>query len=59
MNVEKDVNGIETVPQQNKEKDIKEDEQRWHDTVLGHTEDEPVALKEILKLHQEVAADNA
>jgi hypothetical protein len=47
----------ETVPQQNKEKDIKEDEQRWHDTVLGHTEDEPVALKEILKLHQEVAAD--
>ena len=38
-------------------KDIKEDEQQRHDTVLGHREEEPVALKEILKLHHEVAAD--
>ena len=58
INVENESeNEIETVPQRIIEKDVKEDEQQRHDTVLGHREEEPVALKEILKLHHEVAAD--
>ena len=36
---------------------MEENKQQQHDTVLGHKEEEPVALKDILKLHREVAAD--
>ena len=50
-------NEIETVPQRIMEKDVKEDQQQRCNTVLGHRQEEPVALKEILKLHQEVADD--
>ena len=52
-----DRNEIETIPQQNMEKFMEENKQQQHDTVLGHKEEEPVALKDILKLHREVAAD--
>jgi hypothetical protein len=57
MNVEsEDANEIETVPQQNMEKDAKDKQQR-HKMVLDNKEEELVALQEILKLHREVAAD--
>ena len=58
MNVEnKDRNEIETIPRQNMEKCIEENKQQQHDTVLDHKEEEPISLKDILKLHHEVAAD--
>ncbi len=57
MNVEsEDANEIETVPQQNMEKDAKDKQQRYK-MVLDNKEEELVALQEILKLHREVAAD--
>ena len=57
MNVENDdENEIETIPHQNMEKHIK-NKQQQHETVLGHEEEEQVALKDILKIHHEVATD--
>ena len=54
-----DRNEIETIPQQNMVKCMEENKEQQHDVmmVIGHKEEEPVAFKDILKLHHEVAAD--